>query len=446
MRARLRNLLARIRSSYWFIPSLMLLGTFGLSLLTLYLDRRIAFSNLEFPLPFIYLTQPDGAKTLLGTVAGSMLSVASLTFSILMVVLTMASSQFGPRLIDNFMRDRSNQFVLGSFISTFLYCLLILRVVRGGGDVDVGIFVPQLSVTVSLVLAIFNLGAFIYFIHNTTENIQVTNVLARISDALTHKILESYPENFLFPDSIGLGLADVEGDAELPPDFERRKAVLYAPRGGYLRTVDDEKLLEIARERDLVIRLLPTPGAFVMRGGTLAEVYPGTKLKTCREALESQFVLGDSRTQAQDLEFLFDQLLELALRALSPGVNDPITATQCIDRIGDNLNLLVGRDLPSPYRFDEAETLRLVIPVVDPNALVEHLFGPMRSYAAADYLTLDHLLVTFKRISSLTHDPTFRQALFNEAERIRDEAEPKLSKADYDRLLATYNELRGVPA
>ena len=442
MRARLLNVLSELRASYWFIPTLMLLGTFGLSSLTLYLDRSVNFADLKLPL--LYLTQADGGKTLLGTVAGSMLSVASLTFSIVMVVLTMASSQFGPRLIENFMRDRANQFVLGSFLATFLYCLLVLREVRGGGDVDIGVFVPQLSISVSLVLAVFNLGAFIYFIHNTTESIQVANVLGKVSDALTRKIVDTYPEKTVFPESVGLGPGEVEDEPKLPPAFERQKATLYASKGGYLRTIDDERLLEVAKKQKIVVRLLSTPGSYVMRGGPLLEVYPGTALKTCEKQLENQCILGYSRTQAQDLEFLFDQLLEVALRALSPGINDPLTATRCIDRIGDNLNLLASRDLPSPYRFDEAGELRLVIPVLETRALVEHLFGPIRAYGAADYLTLNHLLITLKKMSRLTHDPVYRQALFDEAERVRDEAETKLSRTDYATLLETYDEVREI--
>ena len=123
VRAHLRNFVSELRSSYWFIPSLMILGAFLLSSLTIALDERINFAGLKLPL--IYLSQPEGAKTMLGTVAGSMLSVASLTFSIVMVVLTMASSQFGPRLLSNFMRDRGNQFVLGGFLGSFLYSLLV---------------------------------------------------------------------------------------------------------------------------------------------------------------------------------------------------------------------------------------------------------------------------------------------------------------------------------
>jgi len=418
----------------------MILGAISLAALSVYIDERLNFVTLR--LPFIYLSQPDGARSLLSTVAGSMLSVASLTFSIVMGVLTMASSQFGPRLLGNFMRDRGNQFVLGSFISTFLYCLLVMRTVRGGGDVLDGIFVPQLSVTIALVLAVINLGAFVYFIHHTTEGIQAANIITRVADALNKKILSEYEEKTLFPDAVGLGPSEVENDSELPASFDDQKAVLTSSRGDYLRAVNEKGLMRVAEEEGLILKLLHTPGAYIMRGGPLLEVYPGSVLKDERKRLENKFALGNHRTPEQDLEFLFEQLLEMALRALSPGVNDPITAIRCIDRMGDALQLLASRNLPSPYRFDETGDLRLIIPVVDPSALVERLFGPLRSYGAADYMTLNHLLHVLNDMARLTNNPVFRQALFDEAERVKASAKPKLSDADYAKLLGAYADMQ----
>ena len=433
MHVRLSNLLAELRSSYWFIPSLMSAGAFALSSLTVRLDERLDFVSLA--LPFIYLSQPDGARTVLSTVAGSMLSVASLTFSIVMVVLTMASSQFGPRLLDNFMRDRGNQVVLGSFISTFLYCLLVLRTVRGGGTVlDSAAFVPQLSLTVALALAVVNLGAFVYFIHHTTESIQVANVISRISDDLNRKILTDFEAASLFPAAIG-GPGEVD-ETRLPTGFHEDKAGLPASKGGYLRAVDEKGLLHLAEKHGAVFYLPHRPGTYLMRGEALVEVFPGEVLEGCCEEVAAKFNLGNHRTQVQDLDFLFDQLLELALRALSPGVNDPFTATMCVDRLAENLSLLAGRELPSPYRLGEDAQLRVVVPSLNVHELVKHLLGPIRSYAKADYLTLNHLLNALERMSAASRDPVFRQTLSEEADTVRREAKGNVSAADYERLTA----------
>ena len=444
MHVHFRNFVSDLRASYWFVPTLMIFGAFLLALFTISLDERLDFSSLDLPL--IYLSQPEGAKTMLGTVAGSMLSVASLTFSIVMVVLTMASSQFGPRLLGNFMRDRGNQFVLGSFLASFLYSLLVLRTVRGSGDfIQSAAFVPQLSLTVAVALAVVNLGAFVYFIHHTAESIQVTHILARVSHALTHKILSGYDEKTLFPTNLGQSSHDDAGssaDTQLPEDFADKQKTLFSSKGGYLRFIDNDGLLELAREHDLVLRLLLSPGDYVMRGGPLAEVYLGKKVAGLQEDLEAVFALGPGRTQDQDLDFLFDQLLEVALRALSPGINDPFTAMMCVDRIADNLVLLEQRELPSPYRYDDDGELRVIVPVVDPAPLVERMFGPIRSYGKADVMTLECLLKTVQKMAAQMDGGPCRQALVAQAERIKKEGEAELSAADYARLLDSYTKTR----
>ena len=166
----------------------------------------------------------------------------------------------------------------------------------------------------------------------------------------------------------------------------------------------------------------------------MAEVYLGEKVKALQEELEEIFALGSGRTQDQDLDFLFDQLLEVALRALSPGINDPITAMMCVDRIADNLALLANRDLPSPYRYDDEGVLRVIVPVIAPAALLARLFGPIRSYGKADVMTLVHLLNALQKMAENVDNAYFEKALSVEAERIRAEGESALSAADYKRL------------
>ena len=431
MRVYLLNLLATIRASYWFIPSLMMVGAILLSSISVYLDERIAFTELR--LPFIYLSQPDGAKTVLATVAGSMLSVASLTFSIVMVVLTMASSQFGPRILGNFMRDRGNQFVLGAFISTFLYCLLILRVVRGGGDVVEGIFVPQLSITLALVFTVINLAAFIYFIHHTTESVQVTSVIGKLHKDLKRKITKEFPEETKFAHEHSFDIQAVNQDLE--KTYGDNVAHLKNAKGGYLRAFDEEGLLELAKEKDMVLKLNCAPGAYIMEGANLLDVYPGSKLDDTRDELKNKFVFGSARTPEQDLEFLFDQLLEIGLRALSPGVNDPITATMCIDRIADNLNLLAQRDLSDLQKYDAEGNLRVIFPGMNVSILLYELFAPIRSYGKGDLMVMSHLYRTLQYMKGQSNDPVFRGEVDKELERLKEDAEANMLPADFEHLL-----------
>lgn len=440
MRLRLFNLLDAVRSSYWFIPALMALGAFLLSLATLALDRQLSAAPLS-GVPFVYLTQPAGARSFLGTVASSLLGVAGVSFSILMVVLPMASGQFGPRLLSNFMRDRGNQVVLGTFTATFLYCLLVLRTVRGEGSlVEADAFVPQLSLAVALLLTLWNLGTFIYFIHHTAESIQVAHLLARVNGALRERIVGRYPEA-LFPAMLGRGPEAAPAAPALPRDFEAFRRRLTARRGAYLRALDEARLMRLAERENLVIVLRVRPGDFVLESGTLAEVYPGIRLEPLAGELHGCFVFGSSRSEAQDLSFLFEQLLEVALRALSPGVNDPITALRCCDRIADQLALLARRERPSPYRFGADGALRVIAPVLEPEELVPHLFGPLRAYGQHDAMTLAHLLRSLGRMGELVPDEDFRRALREEAERVRETAQAGLSASDYARCLEAFRAL-----
>ncbi|MEJ2289120.1 MAG: DUF2254 domain-containing protein, partial [Deinococcales bacterium] len=228
MRTRLLGWLDRLHSSYWFLPSLMALGALLLSALG-------------------GMNRPDGARALLSTVAGSLITVAGVVFSMTLVGLSLASQQFGPRLVGNFMRDRGNQLVLGTFVGTFLYCLMVLRTVRSA-DVPAGVaaFVPHISVAVALAMTLVSLFVLIYFIHHTAESIQVSYVLARVGRALTQQLLA-------FPEATGRGEEAEPGNApppELPEGFSEGAVTVRAQRAGYVQAIDVPSLVALAREHD----------------------------------------------------------------------------------------------------------------------------------------------------------------------------------------------------
>ena len=434
--ARLLNLWGRVRSSYWFVPTLMALLAVGLSILMIILDSRV---NPEFvgSLTWIYLNQPEGARALLSTVAGSMITVAGVTFSIVMVALSLASSQFGPRLLGNFMRDTGNQVVLGTFVATFIYCLLILRTVRSAEEPG-AVFVPHLSVTLAVVLATLSIGVFIYFVHHTAESIQLSNIVARVAHDLETRLKKHYQERPLFPDALGQARPQRVPDPLPDPD---EAAVVPSPGNGYLQTVDEDALLELAQKYDVILGLAALPGSFFFKGSPLLWVWPeSTKNTDLFTALQQHVALGVDRNPSQDLDFLFDQLVEVGLRALSPGVNDQFTAMMCIDRIAEGLYLLSGRELPSPYRFDETGALRAIVPVLEPTRLVEDTLGPLRRYGADSLLVSSHLLRTIGRLASLIREPRLRTALLREAERVKACGCEKLMEPDREALLKVFDE------
>ena len=441
MRSRFRHVWESIHSSYWFVPGLMAIAALGLSLLTLRLDRTLKSETLE-AVRLIYLSQPEGARALLSTVAGSMITVAGVTFSIVIVVLSLASQQFGPRLLRNFMRDTANQLVLGTFVATFLYCLMVLRAVRseddGGGT---ALFVPQLSLTVALAITIVNLGVFIFFIHHIAESIQVETMLKHVSNQLRRRLESNAHEAVAFPDRKG-------GAGLEPAPFPADSSPLLARRSGYLQAIYEKGLIHLARERDVVVRLRVRPGDFLMEGLPLADVATRSGEPSgdgeLAEAFDEHLSLGPHRTPEQDVAFLFEQLLEIGLRALSPSVNDPLTAMHAIDRITEHLRQLDRRDPPPQGRADDDGELRVIVPPLDEAALARRLLGALRTYGADHPLVARRLLERLHQLHDGARSEGLAAVCVEEAERLVDAARGAMQPADARDLAEEQRRLFGT--
>lgn len=399
MKAYLQQLLYRIKGSYWFIPSLMVLSAIVLSQVTIWIDRTVGNAWLQ-QYWFTSMNQPDGARALLATVAGSMITVAGVTFSLTILAVSHATSHFGPRLLDNFMRDRGNQITLGTFVATFLYCLLVLRVVRGGAvpeswELSVEAFVPQLSLFVSLVLTIASVGELIYFIHHVPDSIHISTVLRRLAIDMSEKFDELYPE------TVGQALDEEQEVPSLSSDF------LHTVRSdvtGYLQGIDDDELIQFAKEQSAVVRLIKRPGDFVRRSEIIAEV---TRMAKWNEEhakkVRHGFAIGYSRTPTQDVFFILNEFVEVATRALSPGVNDPFTAMQCIDWLSDGLVQLSQRKLPTRYRMDEQDELRIITTEVTRADFVQSMLWQLVPYVRNDRNASIYFIESMKRVIEISN-------------------------------------------
>ncbi|GMU21968.1 MAG: hypothetical protein AMXMBFR13_20560 [Phycisphaerae bacterium] len=407
--------LYELRSNFWFVPSVMLAVSIGLAFGLLEIDQHIKPKMID-DVAWIYSGTPDGAREVLGTIAGSMITVAGLVFSITMVVLTLASQQFGPRLLITFMRDRGNQIVLGTFVSTFIYCLLVLRAVRSGED-DLE-FVPYISVTAALVLALTSLGVLIFFIHHVSQLIQAPNVIAAVSADLDAAIDE------IFPEKLGEDEAAVvsdSGEKDVPEHFERDAQSVVAEDSGYLRAVDRDEILQLATQRDLIIQLHYRPGHFIIGGSLLARVWPGARLdEEVSRKINEALVLGPQRTLEQDVEFAIDQLVEVAVRALSTGINDPFTAMNCTDRLGAALVRIGERRMPSPYRYDNHGKLRVIADAVTIRSVVDAAFNQIRQHGRDDVAVMIRLLETITIVGERVRHAQLREALLRQAHLIAD--------------------------
>ena len=405
MKAQLLKYWDLLRSSFWFLPALMAGGAIALAFTTVALDELVTDQWLQ-ALGWAYGGGAEGASLVLGTIAGSMITIAGVVFSMTLVALSLASSQLGPRLLRNFMRDTTNQVVLGTFVATFVYCLLVLRTIRRADEIA---FVPHLSVTIGVLSALVSLGVLIYFIHHVSVSIQADEVVARVGKELVEGI------DRLFPEQIGKGQprsAMEARDAGVPESFGHEAHPVGADADGYLQLIDADALMTLATHEDVLIRLERRPGQYVVAGRPLVMVWPGERVSEEFAArVNSCFALGNQRTSAQDAEFAIHQLVEIAVRALSPGINDPFTAVACVDRLGSALFRLAQRDMPSPYRFDDQHRLRVVAATVAFPGIVDAAFHPIRQYARSSTAVTIRLLETIAVIGGAAHRPQDRAAL-----------------------------------
>lgn len=378
MKALLLKYLDRLRSSFWVVPAAMACLAVVMALSAVAIDEAVTDGWLQ-RLGWSYTGGAEGASLLLGTVAGSMIAIAGTVFSMTLVALSLASSQLGPRLLRNFMRDTANQVVLGTFVATFVYCLLVLRTIRRADEVA---FVPHLSVSIGVLLAIVSIGVLIYFIHHVSVSIQADEVVARVGKELDEGIERLFPSRVGEP---GSDAAMASGAGDLPAAFAHEARPVGAAEDGYLQLIDTEALMALASEKDLVLRLERRPGHYLVKGRAMVMVWPGDRVTEALVGkMNATFVLGNHRTAAQDVEFSFDQLVEIAVRALSPGINDPFTAIACVDRLGSALCRLARRDMPSPARFDLHGRLRLVAQGSTFAGVVDSAFNQIRQSARSN--------------------------------------------------------------
>lgn len=402
----------RIRSSLWFIPTVMALAAVFLAFISVALDRPVTNWLLR-SWGWTFTGGAEGASSVLGIIAGSMITIAGVVFSMTLVALSLATSQLGPRLLRSFLRDTTTQVVLGTFVATFLYCLLVLLTIRRAEEVA---FVPHVSITLGVLFAVASVGVLIYYIHHVSVSMQANEIVARVSRELIAGV------DRLFPEHIGQGVPRIPAeppDAEFLDAFDREARPIRASADGYLQFIDTDALIELAMQKDVVIRLERVPGDYVVAGGPLILVWPGERAGDVpTDQVNNTFALGSQRTSGQDIEFAVTQLVEIALRALSSGVNDPFTAITCVDYLASALSRLATRDMPSPYRYDSTDQLRVISLGSTFVEVADVAFTQIRQNSRSSTAVTARLLETIAEVARFVHRPEDRAALLRHAEMI----------------------------
>jgi uncharacterized membrane protein len=382
--AHLRKFLVQVGETFWLVPAfLTLLGIFG-AVGLVHLDRIGAVPQWLIDGEWVYNGGGTGARTLLGAVAASTIGVAGTVFSITIAALSLAAGQMGPRLLRNFTRDRGVQLSLGAFLGTFSYALMVLRSVRMQEE---GAFTPHLSLTVGILLAFACVGTLIYFVDHMSNRINVDTVIELVSDDVRRAIQR-------------LGV-DEASPAPPAPSFWKEAVPIVDRRRGYLQELDANGLADWAAENDTAIRLLVRPGDYIFPGTPAALVLgPAVGAET---AIRGAMALGATRVSSADLEFAVRQLVEVAVRALSPGINDPHTAIGVLDRLGASLCDVASVFLPGGVHLRRGRTV-LVTPSIDYGGLCDAMFFMIRQSLAGNPAVLIRMLEVLTAVASCERD------------------------------------------
>jgi uncharacterized membrane protein len=397
-----------LRTSLWVIPTGELIAAALLFVVTYSLDRAAYRGDVVLP-GWVNNGSADAARQILTALAAAIITVVGLVFSIVIVALTLASTQFGPRMLRNFIRDRGVQVTLGTFVASFLFAILTLGSVSHGPHGD---FVPHLSITAALALTLVDLGVLVYFIHHIATSIQLPEVIAGIARDLSNAIasefaIEGNPRR-----------ASLSAAGPIPELLRSNGAPVAATASGYLQFVRYSTLVDVATEADAVIELLYRPGHFVIQGLPLARVWPPSSVPEIARGLDRTHVTGAHRTLRQDLAFAIDQLVEIAIRALSPAVNDTFTALTCIDWLSDGLCKITAGWHSRRVHFDDSGKVRLIAAEHSYERFVDRAFDKIRQAGRGMPAVMIRQLEALSRIMEYTTTPAEREVLLRQAHMI----------------------------
>ena len=397
----------RTSQSFWFIPTIALVAAFVLSQGMVALDKSLPLDLTSPWFAWVYGVGIDGSRAMLGAIGTSMLAVAATAFSITISVVVTASSTYGPRLVGNFMADRGNQSVLGVFVATFVYSLLVLRTIRSK-DEDLTAFVPHLAVNLAVLMAVADAALLVWFIHHISTSVRVETLAHGVRQNFRAVLERMHPKEA--PDGVAqTGPLGLEG------------AAVNAGDVGYIIDMDFTKLCEVARDSDAVIEVVPRVGDHILAHETLVRVSPEDKAEDIADEVRRAVRIGNSRSEYQDIRYAEQQVLELAVRALSPGTNDPYTAVNAIEEVAAGVALAVARPSPGNTLLDDSSTVRVRYKTVTIEEIVDLPFDQVRPYAMDHVMVLTALIDFAARVERSSIHPDIPERMHVQAEVLLEE-------------------------
>lgn len=426
---KLRAFWARISDSLWFVPAILTIAGGALALLLIRYNDDLVGGADAAELWWLFGGSADGARSVLESISGSIITVTGVVFSVTIIALQLASSQFTPRVLRQFMANRSNQLVLGVFIGTFTFVLLVQRTVNGG---EVGPqFIPELAVTVALLLALTSIGFLIFFIDHAARSVQVATIIENVTQDTIAAVRNVFPDT-LRPDSTAVERLTPGAALEeaVPPDVTDAVFVV-ADRAGYLQAIARSKLVKLAREHRVRARMEIEIGDYVLPGQPVLTAWPASRVSDeLRSAFSDTLVLGFERTPHQDVKHGIIELMDIAVKAMSPSINDPTTCVNAIQRLGEILLEVAWRDGGEAFDRDDDGRVRTVLLRPTLEDMTNLAFNQVRHYAAENASVVVALVETLSVLVSLSPQASrepFRRhmaaVLRTASQRIKDETD-----------------------
>jgi uncharacterized membrane protein len=418
----LRRAMYNLRGGFLIRPLIIALALGAAGALLSSLEEEFPAASAWIPATiFPSHADPQVAQVILAGIAASMMTVVSIVFAILLMTLTLASMQFSPRIIVSFAKDRVTQWTLGIFLGTFSYCMAALPAARSFPHP----FAPVATVLGAMILALTCVGWLLFFIHHISQAISVNHIVDRIAKE-TEGVIDDIMPWPHWPDRLKHG--------EMPkasPD----EIALASPESGYIRFIDTQRLLRLAKDYRVRIRVLRRVGHFVPAGIPLVMVAKGDRLGSEGSArVLAAFDTGPTRTLQQDVEFGVLQIVDIALKAISPAVNDPTTAISCVDQLSRIMIRFVSRQPPDELLFDPPGVVRVSVGWIHFARLLEAAFEQIRMYSKTDLAVSLRLLRAFSDIATSTPDPEFRRILIERGSRTVAGCAEKLGKEEMKEL------------
>jgi len=432
LRLLFRHIVYNLRGGFLIRPVLIALGLGSLGAMLSWTEESHPFIGDWVPgVLFLSHADPGVAQVILSDIATTTMTVVSIVFAILLMTLTLASMQFSPRILISFARDRVTQWTLGIFLGTFLYCMLALPAAHALPRP----FAPVTTVIGAIVLAIACVGLLLFFIHHISHAISVNHIVDRIASETEAAIDEVMPRPRR---QIHLETSD----AVEPGSW---KTPLLSSESGYIRFVDLKQLLSLATSRHVKVRLVRRIGQFVPAGTPLLMVNKVERLSPeAAAAFRAAFDFGPTRTLQQDIEFGVLQIVDIALKAISPAVNDPTTAIGCVDQLSRILIRFASREVPESRLYDLGGAARVSLEWIDFEHLLNSAFEQIRMYSRGDPAVSLRLLRALADIAISTEDAALRKTLCEHGRQVVEGCSERIAAEELKPLFVRLAALNGL--